>query len=216
MAKRVFDIALSLLALGVLYPVIIAIAMAIRAESPGSAIFRQRRAGRKGKPFEMLKFRSMRPEGDPYGVSPAGGGDPRLTRVGRFLRERSLDELPQLFNVLQGTMSLVGPRPLYERQARRWTVHQRRRLQVRPGITGWAQVRGRGDLPIEDKIELDLWYVDHRCLRLDAAILWATLQNALKGGSGIYEKQYPVHLRGSAGRAAAGVPRGAGGAGLAR
>ena len=190
MVKRALDIALSLLALGLLYPVMIAIAMVIRAESPGGAIFRQRRVGLSGKPFFMLKFRSMRPDGDPYGVSPAAGDDPRLTRAGRFLRETSLDELPQLFNVLEGTMSLVGPRPLYERQARRWTPRQRRRLQVRPGITGWAQVHGRGDLPIEDKIELDLWYVDHRCLHLDAAILWVTFRNVFKGGEKIYEKQY--------------------------
>ena len=190
MAKRILDIALSLLALGLLYPVMIAIAMAIRAESPGAVIFRQRRAGRGGRPFVMLKFRSMRPGVRPYGVSPAGRDDPRLTRVGRFLRETSLDELPQLFNVLEGTMSLVGPRPLYERQARLWTPRQQRRGQVRPGITGWAQISGRGDLPIEDKIELDLWYVDHRCLRLDAAVLWATLRNALTRGGGIYEKQY--------------------------
>jgi lipopolysaccharide/colanic/teichoic acid biosynthesis glycosyltransferase len=184
------DIALSLLGLGLLYPVMIAVATAIRCESPGPVIFRQRRAGYRGKPFVMLKFRSMRPDADAYGPSPAGGEDPRLTRVGRFLRETSLDELPQLFNVLKGAMSLVGPRPLYERQAESWDARQRRRLDVRPGITGWAQVSGRGDLPIEDKIELDLWYVERRSLRVDLKILWATLANAVKDRGNIYEKQY--------------------------
>jgi len=184
------DIALSLLGLGLLYPVMIVVATAIRCESPGPVIFRQRRAGYGGKPFVMLKFRSMRPEVDAYGPSPAGGEDPRLTRVGRFLRETSLDELPQLFNVLEGAMSLVGPRPLYERQAESWDARRRRRLDVRPGITGWAQVSGRGDLPIEDKIELDLWYVQRQSLRVDLKILWATLANTVKNRGNIYEKQY--------------------------
>lgn len=190
MVKRLFDILVSLLALGLVYPVMLVIAIAVRADSRGAVIFRQRRAGLNGKSFVMLKFRSMRTESDPYGISPGSGQDPRLTRVGRFLRETSLDELPQLFNVLSGDMSLVGPRPLYERQAAQWDARQRGRLDVRPGITGWAQVSGRGDLPIEDKIELDLWYVQHQSLWLDVKIIFNTIQNALKGRANIYEKQY--------------------------
>lgn len=190
MIKRLFDILVSLLALGLVYPVMLVIAIAVRADSRGAVIFRQRRAGLNGKSFVMLKFRSMRTESDPYGISPGSGQDPRLTRVGRFLRETSLDELPQLFNVLRGDMSLVGSRPLYERQAAQWDARQRGRLDVRPGITGWAQVSGRGDLSIEDKIELDLWYVQHQSLWLDVKIIFKTIQNALKGRASIYEKQY--------------------------
>jgi len=189
-AKRVFDLIIGGLLLFAALPAMVAIAVAIRAESRGGPLFRQRRAGRGGKPFTMLKFRTMRSSVDPYGRSPESGEDPRLTRVGKFLREHSLDELPQLFNVLMGTMSLVGPRPLYERQAAQWTDRQRRRLDVRPGITGWAQVHGRGEVPIEEKIELDLWYVDHRSQRLDLKILWATVAGAVRGGRGVYEKQY--------------------------
>jgi len=191
-AKRVLDIVLSLLALGLLYPVMIVVAMAIAAESRGPTIFRQRRSGYKGEPFLLRKFRTMRHNVDPYGSSPAGTDDPRLTRVGRFLRETSLDELPQLFNVLEGTMSLVGPRPLYERQARCWDARQRRRLDVLPGITGWAQVSGRGELTIEDKIELDLWYVENRSTVLDLKILSATVKNVCTGRGGIYERQYSI------------------------
>jgi len=188
--KRAFDIVMSLVALTILYPVMIVVAMAIRAESPGPVIFRQRRAGRGGRPLTLLKFRSMRVDADAYGRSPGRADDPRLTRVGRFLRERSLDELPQLFNVLHGTMSLVGPRPLYERQANTWDARQRGRLDVLPGITGWAQVRGRADLPIEEKIELDLWYVANRSLVLDVRILLATFGSAFKQRDDIYESRY--------------------------
>lgn len=190
MAKRLADIVLSLLGLALLYPIMVVVAMAIRADSPGPVIFRQRRAGYKGRPFSMLKFRSMRHDADPYGSSPSDKGDARLTRVGRFLRETSLDELPQLFNVVNGSMSLVGPRPLYERQAKLWDARQRRRLDARPGITGWAQIFGRGGLPIEEKIELDLWYVENRSCILDMRILLATARHACQRRGEIYEKQY--------------------------
>ncbi|NLF29434.1 MAG: sugar transferase [Planctomycetes bacterium] len=190
LVKRTFDLIVGGLLLIAALPAMALIAVAIRAESRGGPLFRQRRAGRHGKPFTMLKFRTMRCDADPYGRSPESGDDPRLTRVGKFLREHSLDELPQVLNVLAGTMSLVGPRPLYERQAAQWTDRQRRRLEVRPGITGWAQVHGRGEIPIEEKIELDLWYVDHRSLRLDVKILWATLTGSFRGGRGVYEKKY--------------------------
>ena len=190
MVKRLLDILVTLMLLSVAYPVMIVVAMVVRADSPGGPIFRQRRAGYRGKPFVMLKFRTMRADANPYGASPAAASDDRLTRSGRWLREKSLDELPQLFNVLDGTMSLVGPRPLYERQARQWDDRQRRRLEVRPGMTGWAQICGRADLPIEDKIELDLWYVEHRTLALDLKILWRTFRNVLVRGDAVYERQY--------------------------
>ncbi len=189
-AKRLMDVLFSAAGLGLLWPLMLLAGLAIRLESPGAALFRQRRAGWRGKPFTMLKFRTMRTDADPYGNSPSEAADPRLTRVGRWLRETSLDELPQLLNVLAGQMSLVGPRPLYERQAELWTPRQRRRLGVRPGLTGWAQVTGRADLPLEDKIERDLWYIDHPSLRLDLHILWRTFAGTLGGRGGIYEKQY--------------------------
>jgi lipopolysaccharide/colanic/teichoic acid biosynthesis glycosyltransferase len=190
MIKRLMDIAIALAALSFLGPWMVMIAVRIRMDSPGGALFRQRRAGLGGRAFVMFKFRTMRTDVDPYGASPHGGNDPRLTRVGRWLRETSLDELPQLLNVLNGTMSLVGPRPLYERQAARWDERQRRRLNVKPGVTGWAQVEGRASLPIEDKIELDLYYVDHHNLRMDVLILFRTLKDALGSDRGVYETRY--------------------------
>ncbi len=190
MVKRMFDIFCSSIASVVFGPLTLLIAVLVRLDSPGDAIFRQRRAGWRGKPFVMLKFRTMRTDVDPYGVSPHQAEDPRMTKVGRFLRETSLDELPQLWNVLCGTMSLVGPRPLYERQAAQWDSRQRRRLDVRPGITGYAQVIGRASIALEEKIELDLYYVDHQSLRLDLWILWKTIQGALAREKDIYEQRY--------------------------
>lgn len=190
MIKRLFDIAASLMLMVVLGPLMLLIAVVIRLESPGRAVFRQRRAGRHGAAFTMLKFRTMRSDVDPYAGSPHGADDPRLTRIGRFLRETSLDELLQVFNVLAGTMSLVGPRPLYERQAARWDSNQRRRLEVRPGITGYAQAYGRGKITIEDKIEMDLHYVDHGGLWMDMRILLRTVANIFVRRGEVYEKQY--------------------------
>ena len=138
----------------------------------------------------MWKFRTMRSDVDPYGQSPHGGDDPRLTRFGRFLRETSLDELPQLVNVFMGTMSLVGPRPLYERQAEQWDDNQRRRLHVKPGITGWAQAYGRAGLPIEDKIDMDLYYVDNRSIGMDMRIIFRTIFNIFCHRGEIYEQKY--------------------------
>lgn len=190
LVKRGLDVLVSLLALAVLWPALAVLAALVAWEDGRPVFFRQRRAGQFGRPFVMWKFRTMRKSADPYGRSPTGGDDPRLTRVGRFLRETSLDELPQLFNVVFGTMSLVGPRPLYERQAAQWNARQRRRLDAPPGVTGWAQVIGRADLPIEDKIELDLWYVDHRSLKLDLEILWKTAWQAVGRRGEVYEKRY--------------------------
>jgi len=190
MIKRIFDILISLMVLIVFLLPMLIIALVIRLGSPGKAIFRQQRAGRNGKPFTILKFRTMRNDVDPYGGSPHSGDDPRLTRFGKFLRETSLDELPQVFNVLGGSMSLVGPRPLYERQAAEWDETQRRRLEVRPGITGYAQAYGRGQLTIEEKIEMDVHYVDNRSFWFDLRIILRTAGNILRPSSEVYEKRY--------------------------
>jgi len=187
--KRVTDVVLSGLLLLLLGPALLLIAVLIRLESKGPAIFKQQRAGKDGKPFVLYKFRTMRPDVDPYGPSPHDADDPRVTRIGRFLREYSLDELPQLLNVLKGQMSLVGPRPLYMRQAAKWNARQRKRLEVKPGLTGLAQVFGRGSLTIEEKLELDVQYVEQACLRLDLWILWKTFLG-LFNRQGIYEKRY--------------------------
>ena len=190
MVKRAFDILISVLVLVLLLIPMLIIALMIRIGSPGKAIFRQRRAGWRGKPFTMLKFRTMRSGVDPYGGSPHSGEDPRLTRLGRFLRETSLDELPQVFNVILGQMSLVGPRPLYERQAAQWDARQRRRLEVRPGVTGYAQAYGRGQLTIEEKIEMDVHYVDNRNFWFDLRIILRTMGNVFRRRGEVYEKQY--------------------------
>ncbi len=189
MIKRLLDILISLAALAILGLPMLLVGLAIRLGSAGPALFRQQRAGWRGKPFTLLKFRTMRSDVDPYGQSPHEPGDPRITPLGRFLRERSLDELPQLLNVLAGQMSLVGPRPLYLRQAREWTDRQKRRLLVRPGLTGYAQVLGRGELTHEEKIELDLYYVDNRTLGLDVKILLRTIA-AMVTRRDTYERRY--------------------------
>ena len=186
---RIFDILASSIAIALSSPLLALIAVAIRIETPGRVIFRQRRAGKGGKPFVMLKFRTMRADVDPYAASPHGPEDARLTRIGRFLRERSLDELPQLFNVLLGHMSLVGPRPLYERQADKWDARQRRRLDVRPGLTGYSQAYGRAGLTHEEKIEMDLEYVERQSFTLNVRIVLKTAAN-LFARRGIYEKRY--------------------------
>ena len=190
MTKRWFDIVCSAIALIVFGPLLVLIAMLVRLDSPGDPIFRQRRVGYRGRVFQMLKFRTMRIGVEPYGVSPHAGSDPRLTRLGRYLREKSLDELPQLLNVFTGTMSLIGPRPLYERQAAKWNDHQRRRLEVLPGITGYAQVFGRGAITHEDKIDLDVYYVEHWSFALDLKILAKTVSSTLAGRADIYEQRY--------------------------
>jgi lipopolysaccharide/colanic/teichoic acid biosynthesis glycosyltransferase len=173
-AKRIIDVVASALVLAVGWPVLLVIAILIRRESPGPALFCQERAGRDGKPFMMQKFRTMRTDADPFGVSPQSPDDARLTRIGRRLRESSLDELPQLWNILRGDMSLVGPRPLYMAQADEFTERERRRLEVRPGLTGLAQIQGRGELPHKEKLEIDVRYVERQSLGLDLAILWRT------------------------------------------
>jgi len=187
--RRTLDIVVSLLALALSAPVTAMAAVAIRLESPGPAIYRQRRAGLGGRPFDVLKLRTM-----VMGAESIGAGlkvdrdDPRITRVGAFLRRTSLDELPNLLNVLRGEMSLIGPRPTLPVQVEQYTERQRGRLAIRPGITGWAQVNGRASLPWAERIELDLYYIEHRSLALDLRILWRTVAMVL-GGSGVYKGQ---------------------------
>jgi lipopolysaccharide/colanic/teichoic acid biosynthesis glycosyltransferase len=184
---RALDIAVAGLALLVSSPVLLVVIVAIRIESEGSPIYRQRRIGRDGEPFEMLKLRTMVSGAEHQGAGMAVNyGDPRITRVGHVLRRLSIDELPNLVNVLRGEMSIVGPRPTIQAQVDQYTEAQRRRLEVKPGITGWAQINGRASLPWHERIELDIWYVDHRTLRLDLAILWKTMR-LLVSGEGLYK-----------------------------
>jgi sugar transferase EpsL len=187
--KRFSDVLVAGLLLVVFWPALLAIALAIRVASPGPALFRQERAGRNGRPFAMLKFRTMRLDVDPFGPSPKSGRDPRLTRIGKLLREYSLDELPQLINIFCGDMTFVGPRPLYVSQIAEWDARQRKRLLVKPGLTGLAQISGRGELTVEEKLELDVRYVEQAGLRLDSRILLATFTRVF-ARRGIYEKRY--------------------------
>jgi lipopolysaccharide/colanic/teichoic acid biosynthesis glycosyltransferase len=185
--KRTIDVVASATALAIGWPALLVIAVLIRRDSPGPAVFSQERAGRNMKPFTMYKFRTMRSDADPFGVSPQSQNDARLTQTGRRLRESSLDELPQLWNVLRGDMSLVGPRPLYMAQAREFTERQRRRLEVRPGLTGLAQIQGRGELPHKEKLEIDVQYVQRQSLWLDMTILWRSFARLFHRGD-IYQK----------------------------
>lgn len=174
--KRLLDFAVSLVGLIILLPLFTIIAVAIKIDDRGPVFFRQERAGKDGRIFQIYKFRSME-----VGAEHKGAGvfveenDPRITRVGKFLRHTSFDELPQLINVLKGEMSLVGPRPTLPYQVERYDARQRKRLTVKPGITGWAQVNGRNALTWPERIELDLWYVDNWSVWLDFKILFRTL-----------------------------------------
>jgi undecaprenyl phosphate N,N'-diacetylbacillosamine 1-phosphate transferase len=184
--KRVFDLVLSLFGLVFLTPVFALIALCISLDSPGDVFFKLRVAGHDGKPFDQWKFRTMvqnaRDVAHPFETSVT---DPRITRVGRFLRRWSLDELPQLWNILCGEMSLVGPRPAFLEVAQRYSPEQARRLQMRPGLTGLAQLQGRNLLPWEQRIVLDIVYIDQHSLWLDAKILWRTIPLLLRG-TGVY------------------------------
>jgi lipopolysaccharide/colanic/teichoic acid biosynthesis glycosyltransferase len=185
---RVLDAALAAALLVVTSPLLAVAALAIRIESGGPVFYRQLRVGRHGERFELWKLRTMVPGAEAMG---AGiyvlEGDTRITRVGRLLRRFSLDELPNLVNVVSGEMSLVGPRPTVQEQVDRYTDRQRRRLEVKPGITGWAQINGRTSLPWPERIELDVWYVEHRSLRLDLRILARTAR-MLATGHGLYSE----------------------------
>ena len=189
MIRRAVDIVVSALALALSSPLLLGAMIAIRVESPGPVIYRQRRAGRRGKPFDVLKLRTMVDGAEHIGAGLAvNANDSRITRVGAFLRRSSLDELPNLLNVLRGEMTLIGPRPTLPAQVEQYTDRQRGRLAVKPGITGWAQVNGRASLPWSERIELDLYYVEHRSLSLDLRILLRTPAMVL-GGSGLYKGQ---------------------------
>ena len=185
--NRALDATVAALALLIAAPLMVAAMIAIRIESRAPAVYRQRRVGLRGEPFELLKLRTMVPGAEALGAGLAvNAGDPRITRVGALLRRWSLDELPNLVNVLRGEMAIVGPRPTIQAQVDQYTERQRRRLEVKPGITGWAQVNGRASLPWNERIDLDVWYVDHRSLWLDLRIL-ARTGRMLLTGDGLYK-----------------------------
>jgi lipopolysaccharide/colanic/teichoic acid biosynthesis glycosyltransferase len=185
--RRAIDIAVSGTALLVSAPLLAVAMAAIRLESPGHPIYRQRRVGLHGREFEVLKLRTMVAGAEHRGAGLAvNENDARITRVGALLRRTSLDELPNLLNVLRGEMSLIGPRPTLPHQVAGYDARQRGRLAVRPGITGWAQVNGRASLPWSERIELDLYYIEHRSWRLDLEILRRTPAMVL-GGGGLYK-----------------------------
>ncbi len=185
--KRGLDLAIALPATILTAPVIAILALAIRLETPGHPIYTQTRAGKDGARFQIYKLRTMVRGAEFTGAGLAiQEGDDRITRVGQFLRRYSLDELPNLWNVVRGEMSIVGPRPTLPVQVEQYTERQRGRLTVKPGLTGWAQINGRASLPWTDRIELDLWYVEHRTLALDLRIIGRTVGMVLSG-QGLYK-----------------------------
>ena len=189
MIRRAVDVLVSACALALSSPVLAIAAVAIRLESPGPVIYRQRRSGLHGHEFDVLKLRTMVEGAEHKGAGLAiNENDSRITRVGALLRRSSLDELPNLVNVLRGEMSLIGPRPTLPVQVAQYTERQRGRLALKPGITGWAQVNGRASLPWSERIELDLYYIEHRSLALDMLILRRTVAMVL-GGSDLYKGQ---------------------------
>lgn len=187
MARRMLDLLLGSVGSVLTAPLVLAAAIAVRLESPGApALYRQRRVGLRGEEFEIVKLRTMVPGAERRGAGLAvDEDDPRITRVGTLLRRTSLDELPNLWNVVRGEMSIVGPRPTVPAQVAQYTERQRGRLEVKPGITGWAQVHGRASLPWSERIELDLYYVEHASIRLDLRIVARTVRMVLTG-HGLY------------------------------
>jgi lipopolysaccharide/colanic/teichoic acid biosynthesis glycosyltransferase len=185
--RRAFDVAVAATALVLASPLLALAVIAIRLESRGGAIYRQRRVGLEGHEFDVLKLRTMVDGAERVGAGLAvNAGDARITRVGKLLRRTSLDELPNLVNVLRGEMAIVGPRPTLPHQVAQYTDRERGRLAIRPGITGWAQVNGRTSLPWAQRIELDLWYIEHRTWRLDLRILWRSARQVVVG-EGLYK-----------------------------
>jgi lipopolysaccharide/colanic/teichoic acid biosynthesis glycosyltransferase len=190
-SKEILDKVLGWSAFLLLSPLLWAIAVLIRLDSPGPVFFRQKRIGQGGRPFVAIKFRSMVDKATTMGLGlNVASNDSRITRIGRFLRNTSLDELPQLYHVLNGEMSLVGPRPTLPYQVAAYDAFQRRRLEVKPGITGWAQVNGRNAIPWEERIKLDVWYVDNWFFGVDFSILLRTFkvwakQEGLYGPMGV-------------------------------
>jgi lipopolysaccharide/colanic/teichoic acid biosynthesis glycosyltransferase len=187
LARRALDLLIGGLGSLLSAPLVALAALLIRLESPGHPLYRQTRVGKDGRQFEICKLRTMVSGAEFRGAGLAiAEGDDRITRMGAFLRRTSLDELPNLWNVVRGEMSIVGPRPTVQVQVDQYTERQLGRLEVKPGITGWAQVNGRASLPWSERIELDLWYVEHRTLRLDLRILARTAKLVLKG-EGLYK-----------------------------
>ena len=187
LVRRTLDLVIAGAVSALTAPVVALLAVAVRLESPGHPIYTQTRVGKDGALFEIYKLRTMVHGAEFTGAGLAiQEGDDRITRLGRFLRRYSLDELPNLWNVLRGEMSIIGPRPTLQVQVDQYTERERGRLAVKPGITGWAQVNGRASLPWNERIELDLYYIEHRSLALDLRILWRTLAIVL-GGGGLYK-----------------------------
>jgi lipopolysaccharide/colanic/teichoic acid biosynthesis glycosyltransferase len=185
--KRALDLVIAGIGSLLSAPVLAVLVVLIRLESPGHPIYRQTRAGKDGELFQIYKLRTMVRGAEFTGAGLAiQEGDDRITRVGAFLRRYSLDELPNLWNVLRGEMSIVGPRPTLPVQVQQYSERQRRRLAVKPGITGWAQISGRASLPWPERIELDLWYVEHQSPALDLRILARTIRLVLSG-HGLYK-----------------------------
>ena len=187
--KRAVDVVGAAVGLLLTSPLLLLAALAVKLEDRGPVLYKQLRVGKDGADFELLKLRTMIVGAERRGQGFAVDvGDPRITPAGRVLRRLSLDELPQLWNVVRGEMSVVGPRPTLRYQVERYTARQRRRLEIKPGITGWAQVHGRAALPWEERIELDVWYVEHRTPRLDLEILARTppalIRGTYKGATG--------------------------------
>ena len=196
-ANRILDICISLPVIIGALPVFAFIALLIKSNSKGPVIFKQTRAGKNGHPFTLYKFRTMKTDTDPFGASPKNGADPRLIKYGRLLREYSLDELPQLVNVLKGDMSIVGPRPLYTEQVAQWSDYHKQLLQIKPGLTSKAQISGRGSLTHEAKLDIEVEYLKTKNIYKDIAIIFRTFAVVLTK-EGIYEKQYSKneHTRG--------------------
>jgi lipopolysaccharide/colanic/teichoic acid biosynthesis glycosyltransferase len=185
--RRAFDVVVAAAALVLTSPLLLAAMVAIRLESKGGSIYRQRRVGKDRRPFDVLKLRTMVAGAETMGAGLAiAEGDRRITRVGALLRRTSIDELPNLVNVLRGDMAIIGPRPTVPVQVDQYTERQLGRLAIKPGITGWAQVQGRASLPWSERIELDLWYIEHRTWRLDLDILVKTVRMMLTG-HGLYK-----------------------------
>ena len=195
--NRALDVAVAGAGLVVTSPLLALAALAIKAEDRGPILYRQTRVGRDGEGFELLKLRTMVVGAEKMGSGFAvNEGDRRITRVGRLLRRTSVDELPQLWNVLRGDMSVIGPRPTLRYQVEQYDERQLRRLEVKPGVTGWAQVHGRAALPWGERIELDVWYVEHRSPLLDLRILLRTplalFRGTYKGATGGWHGRHPT------------------------
>jgi undecaprenyl phosphate N,N'-diacetylbacillosamine 1-phosphate transferase len=186
-AKRTFDILVSLVSLIILSPVFAVIALIIKIGDKGPVLFKHERAGQNAAPFVFYKFRTMKANVDPYDQSPSSGDDPRLIKCGKFLREYSLDELPQLFNVLKGDMSIVGPRPLYMSQIQEFSEYHKKRFLLKPGITGFSQIYLRSELTSRESLDLEVQYVEKQSFLLDMKIIFLTI-GAVFGKRGVYQK----------------------------